>query len=139
VYEATADVMTGVSTPSTEPLPADGTPPVVSLTAPLEGASLSGTVVVTASATDKVGVAGVQFKLNGVNLGPEDTSAPYSVSWNTTATASGSHTLTALARDAAGNSASSAATVIVSNIASPQPVTPELTPFLGSRFSSQGG
>jgi len=47
----------------------------------------------------------VQFKLDGANLGAEATSAPYSVTWNTTTMANGSHTLSAVARDAAGNQA----------------------------------
>ena len=64
---------------------------------------MSGTVTLSATATDNVGVAGVQFKVDGANLSAEDTSSPYSVSWNTTTAANGTHTLTALARDAAGN------------------------------------
>ncbi len=61
----------------------DMTAPTVSLTAPANGATVSGMVSVTASATDNVGVVGVQFLLDGANLGAEDTSGPYSVSWNT--------------------------------------------------------
>ena len=38
----------------------------------------------TATASDDVGVAGVQFRLDGADLGAEDTSAPYSVNWDTT-------------------------------------------------------
>src|SRR3989441_2741497 len=76
----------------------DGTPPSVSITAPTAGATVSGTVPVAASATDNVGVIGVQFKLDGANLGTEDTTAPYSISWNTSGVADGGHTLTALAR-----------------------------------------
>ena len=37
-----------------------------------------------AKATDNVAVAGVQFKVDGLNFGSEDISAPYSVAWNTT-------------------------------------------------------
>src|SRR5206468_546717 len=78
--------------------------------------TVSGTVSVTASATDNVGVVGVQFKLDGASLGAEDLVAPYTASWNTTAAANGNHTLTAIARDAAGNTATSApVTVSVSN------------------------
>jgi hypothetical protein len=55
-----------------------------------------------ASASDNTGVVGVQFELDGVNLGAEDTTAPYQVSWDTTTTSNGLHTLTAVARDAAG-------------------------------------
>src|SRR5207247_562908 len=77
---------------------------------------VSATITVTASASDNVGVAGVQFMLDGANLGAEDTGAPYSVSWDTTTTGNGSHTLTAIARDAAGNrTTSTAVTVTVSN------------------------
>ncbi len=86
----------------------DLTPPSVSLTAPAAGASVTGTVTVAASASDNVGVIGVQFKLGGANLGAEAMTSPYSVSWNTTTVAEGSYTLTAVARDAAGNTTTSA-------------------------------
>src|SRR5204862_1144150 len=82
----------------------DSTPPSVSITAPANGATVSGSAVaVSANASDNVGVVGVQFKLDGANLGAEDTGAQYSVNWDTTAVANGSHTLSAVARDAAGN------------------------------------
>ncbi|MFA6043207.1 MAG: Ig-like domain-containing protein, partial [Patescibacteria group bacterium] len=82
----------------------DTTPPSVSLTAPAASATVSGAAVtVSATATDNVGVSGVQFRLDGTDLGTEDTSAPYSLSWDTTGVSNGSHTLTAVARDAAGN------------------------------------
>src|SRR5205823_8696411 len=93
----------------------DTTAPIVSISSPSEGATLSGTVSVTASATDDVGIAGVQFKLDGADLGSELTSVPYSTSWETTTTANGSHTLAAVARNAAGTTTSSAVTVTVSN------------------------
>ena len=82
---------------------ADTTAPAVSLTAPAGGARIVGTTNVTANASDNVGVAGVQFKLDGNDLGSEDTSGPYSFSWSSATTTNGSHTLTAVARDAAGN------------------------------------
>ena len=59
---------------------------------------------------------GVQFQYNGVNLGAEDTSAPYAVTAYTTSVPNGRYTLTAIARDAAGNRTTSApVTVTVSN------------------------
>src|SRR5207244_8840142 len=96
------------------------TPPTVSITAPAANASVSATTTVTANASDNVGVVGVQFKLDGANLGAEDlTSSPYSVSWNTTTASNGSHTLTAVARDAAGNTATSTSVAVtVSNATS---------------------
>ena len=99
---------------------ADTTPPSVALTTPTAGASVSGTITVAANATDAGSVAGVQFKLDGANLGVEDTTAPFSINWDTTSVGDGSHTLTAVARDAAGNSATSSAVVVsVSNSAPP--------------------
>src|SRR5207248_2054264 len=86
----------------------DTTPPVVSITAPTSSATVTGTISVTATATDNVGVVGVQFKLDGANLGAEVTTAPYAVPWNTTAAPNGAHTLRAVARDAAGNTTTSA-------------------------------
>jgi hypothetical protein len=57
----------------------------------------------------------VQFKLDGANLGAEDIAAPYTVSWNSASTTNGSHTLTAQARDAAGNRRAATVTVNVAN------------------------
>ncbi len=85
----------------------DTVPPVVALTAPADSSSLTGTVQVTANATDNVGVVGVQFLLDGANLGSEDTTAPYAYTWNTTTATAGPHTLAARARDAAGNTTTS--------------------------------
>jgi hypothetical protein len=95
----------------------DAVPPTVSMTAPANGATVSGSgVQVTADASDNVGVAGVQFKLDAANLGSEVTVPPYTISWNTRSAANGSHTLTAVARDAAGNTTTSeGVAVTVSN------------------------
>ena len=65
----------------------DNTRPVRPITAPAAGATVSGTVTVTADASDNVGVVGVQFRLDGAALGAEDTTAPYSTSWDTTTAA----------------------------------------------------
>ncbi len=101
--------------PGTAPVP-DLLPPSVTITSPSSGSTVAGTTNVSASASDDVGVAGVQFKLDGANLGPEDVVAPFSVAWDTTTASNGSHTLTAVARDAAGNAGtSSPVTVTVSN------------------------
>jgi hypothetical protein len=93
----------------------DNTPPTVSITSPASGATVSGTINVTASASDDRGVADVQFFLDGA-FRADDTTAPYSVPWDTTTASNGSHTLTAVARDTSGNSTTSApVTVTVSN------------------------
>src|SRR5207245_1741961 len=96
--------------------PPDTTPPTVAITAPASGSSVSGSVTVAAAANDNVGVASVQFMIDGAAPGTTDTTAPYAVTWDTTTATNGSHTLTAVARDAAGNSGTSApVTVTVSN------------------------
>jgi hypothetical protein len=97
----------------------DVTAPTVSLTAPASGATVSGAVTVSANASDNVAVARVDF-YDGAKLIATDTSSPYSVSWDTTAVAAGSHTLTARASDTAGNAATSAArTVTVKDVTAP--------------------
>jgi|GEM_PF-2298707 len=104
-----------VSVTVNNPIP-DTTPPTVSITSPATAATVSGTISVTATASDNVGVAGVQFQLDGVTLGAEDTLSPYNISWNTTTASNGAHTLSAIARDAAGNKTTATASVTVSNI-----------------------
>ncbi len=94
------------------------TQPSVSITAPGAGASVQGTFTATAGAADDVGVAGVQFFVDGVAAGPEDTAAPFTATVDTYRYAEGLHTLTAVARDTAGNTASSPASpVVFDNIA----------------------
>ncbi len=96
--------------------PADPTAPTVGLTAPTNGASVFGVVTVSANAADNVGIYGVQFKRDGVALGVEDLTAPYSVNWDTSTAGNGSHVLTATARDAAGNETTATpVTVTVAN------------------------
>src|SRR5262245_28655495 len=104
------------------PLP-DTTAPTVSLTSP--PSIVAGTVSLAATASDNVGVAGVKFLLDtGTTIGAEDPTSPYGVSWNTTTAANGVHTLTAQARDAANNIATSTpVTVTVDNQAPTGTVT----------------
>jgi hypothetical protein len=95
--------------------PNDTTAPTVTITAPATLATVVHTVTVSATATDNVGVVGVRFKLDGANLGAEMTAAPYAVNWDTATAVNGTHTLTAVARDAAGNTATSAGVVVIVN------------------------
>jgi len=128
---STTSAQVAVKVSNTTP---DTTPPTVSLTAPANGATVSSTISITATASDNVGVASVQFQLDGANFGSIVTAAPYSVSWNTTTASNGSHTLLAIAKDAAGNSTTSASvTVTVSNS------TPDTTPPTVSVTAPAGG
>ena len=100
----------------TTPSGSDTTPPTVSLTAPSNNATVSGAAVaISATASDDTGVLGVTFMVDGAIIGTEDTTSPYSVSWNTTIATNDTHIITATARDAAGNRATSTRTVTVSN------------------------
>lgn len=85
----------------------DGTPPQVALTAPANGATVSGSVALTATASDNAAVARVEFLVDGALLA-SDAAAPYAANWNSSAAANGSHELRARAFDAAGNTATSA-------------------------------
>ncbi len=92
----------------------DSAEPTVSITSPAAGA-VAGNVTVAAAASDDVGVVGVQFAIDGVPLGAEDTAAPYEASWNSATAANGAHVITAVARDAAGYSSTATVSVTVTN------------------------
>jgi len=95
--------------------------PVVAITAPPPstgggygggGTTIGGTVAVTVTVTDSVGIAKVQFFENGVSIGTV-TSAPYTLQWNTTTVANGPVALTATATDVDGNVGTSASDAVI--------------------------
>jgi RHS repeat-associated protein len=94
--------------------------PTVSVTRPSPGVQVNGNAVqVNADAFDDRRVEIVEFFADGNSIGT-DASAPYSVNWNSTTAANGSHSLTARATDDAGNQTTSAAlSVTVGNSATP--------------------
>jgi hypothetical protein len=114
----------------------DTTPPVVSLTAPADGSTLAGSVAVTATATDAAGVMGVQFQVDGVALGAEVLSAPYAAIWGSTTVANGPHTVTAIARDAAGSRSDASVTIEVLNVVEPPP--PPVTGLVAAYGFNEG-
>ena len=115
---------------------ADKTPPTVSITAPANGATVSGSAVtISANASDNVGVTSVQFKLDGGILGSALTKSPYTLSWSTTGAANGTHTLSATASDAAGNQATASISVTVNN-ATAAPTVSLTAPASGARYSA---
>jgi len=84
------------------------TPPTVSIAAPLQFASVTGTTTITANVTNTGStITGVQFLLDSANLGSQVVSPPYSIAWNTAATTAGNHTISATAYNSAGLSATS--------------------------------
>jgi peptidoglycan/xylan/chitin deacetylase (PgdA/CDA1 family) len=96
------------------------TPPTISITAPVNNTTVSGTSqTISANATDSQSVAGVQFKIDGTNIGAEDTTAPYSTNWDTTSVTNGDHTLSATARNGAGLTSTNTVTINVQNVVTP--------------------
>jgi hypothetical protein len=90
----------------------DFSPPNVSMATPANGSTVSGNVLLTANATDNVGVASVQFVVDGVNVGQPVIAPPYTRTWDAAAVPAGSHVISAIARDAAGNSRSAVAVTV---------------------------
>jgi hypothetical protein len=130
----TVTVQTGACSAQTS----DTTAPSASVSSPATGSTVSGTTSVAVAASDNVGVTKVELYVNGT-LQATDTASPYTFSWNTTAVANGSYSLTAKAYDAAGNVGQSAAvTVTVSNpvVNSTPPVVSVTSP---ANASSVGG
>ena len=81
--------------------------PGVGLNSPTGGALLRGTATLSAGASDPSGVNRVEFLVNGVVVG-QDTTAPYSIAWDSATVGDGGKTVTARAFDVWGNSATSA-------------------------------
>jgi hypothetical protein len=70
------------------------------ITAPASGATVSGKISCSATVQrGGIGVAGVQFRVDGADIGSEIQTPPYSIKWDTTTVANGSHTLSVVARD----------------------------------------
>jgi len=104
-------------------------PPTISITTPVPGANVSGTMTISATASAAAGltIAGVQFKLNGANLGASLTAAPYSTTLDTTALSNATYTITAVATDSVGTSNVSSPVQITVNNATGASGTPFLT------------
>jgi chitodextrinase len=144
-----SDAAGNTTTATTVTVTVDNAAPTVSVTAPATGAFVSGnSVSVTGNASDNIGVTSVQFKLDGNNLGTADTTSPYSVAWDTTTATNGSHTITAVASDAAGNTTTSTSvSVTVDNAAPTVSITAPTngatvsgtTPFSANSSDNSGG
>jgi YVTN family beta-propeller protein/VCBS repeat-containing protein len=149
------DVAGNITTSAPVSITVDNTAPTVSLTAPAHGATVSGALTLTAAAADNVAVEGVQFLVNGYPLGDEYTTAPYTLTVNTTPAHNGTYTLTAVARDTSGNTTTSQpVTITVANTgqilvsttaidirwpATGQPISPTAVAISGNRAYVYGG
>ncbi|MFH0846161.1 MAG: Ig-like domain-containing protein [Patescibacteria group bacterium] len=96
----------------------DSTAPSVSVTLPISSEATSSVMTLLASASDETAMGGVSFYIDGILQGSEDTSSPYSMIYDTTATTTGNHSVFAVARDNANNYATSTTvSFVVDNIA----------------------
>jgi hypothetical protein len=117
----------------------DTTPPTVSVSNPVTGATVSGTVYVQGVATDNVGVARLELSIDS-QLTATATASPFSFTWNTLGYPNGTHIVTVKAFDAAGNSGTYAAMVTVNNLVisdSQPPVVSVTSPTNGTRVVNQ--
>src|SRR5262249_21167516 len=113
-----------------------GARPTVTIGAPADGTTVSGTVSLTADASSGAGIASVQFTVDGAGVGVAATAPPYAASWDTTALADGTHTVSAVATDAAGLTATApAVTVTVRNGPAPLPLISRGAPAFASSTS----
>jgi hypothetical protein len=111
-----------------------GSPPVVSITSPANGANIPAgqPVTVTANASDTDGsVVSVTFFQNGTQIGEPDTQAPYSATF--TPGSPGQYTLVALAQDNSGNLTQS--TPVVVTVPSTVVTTSVVSPTSGASFT----
>jgi hypothetical protein len=95
----------------------DSASPVVAITAPADGAEVRGVTRLSATASDNLEVARVQFLVDGIEVGAADTAAPYQLDWDSSSVLDGTHVITAVAYDRSGNAGSpqTVATVNVIN------------------------
>ena len=88
--------------------------------------TVTGTQAIDITASDDVGVSKVEVWIDDKLLGT-DSSAPFSLSWNTTAVTNGSHIIKAIAFDSAGNQGTAQVTVNVKNVIVVDTVSPSVT------------
>lgn len=115
LYAWAKDATGNVSLSASASVTVDTGAPIISFSSPTNGATISGISTLIASATDAFSIASVSFRIDGSVISL-DTSSPYTASLNTALYATGTHTLTAIATDEAGNAAVSTVTVTIAVI-----------------------
>jgi len=105
-------------------------PPIVTVTSPAPGATVSAVVSIGATVADASPITAVQFYVDGVPVGVPLTTAPYLTFWDTLMVPDGQHTLTASATDAFNlTGTSNPVTVTVDNSHPPDPIGVDATVF----------
>jgi subtilisin family serine protease len=106
------DVASAYAVATPLPSSADTRPPTVSITSPAAGAHVSGNVSLVANATDDLAVTQVSFFLDSSTAIGSRSTPPWTFTWDSSTVSAGAHSISAIARDAAGNSGSSASVPI---------------------------
>jgi hypothetical protein len=120
----------------------DTTPPTISITSPINNQTVSGTITISANASDNVAVSKVAFSLKGFSCG-EDITSPYSVTCNTTQVTNGTYIINATAYDTSNNQTTAQITVTVGNAPSTVGIYKHIdlrarTPHLGGAYLNLG-
>src|SRR6185503_15404185 len=105
--------------------PPDTFDPLVWFVSPYDDETVSGTKTIEVEAWDASGIAGVVFEVDGAAVGAEDVTEPWSYAWDTNASGGGSHIITVIVRDNAGNAVrSDVVPVVVGSYVPPPPPPP---------------
>ncbi|MFN7160758.1 MAG: Ig-like domain-containing protein [Candidatus Gracilibacteria bacterium] len=112
-FELTGEDIAGNASKAYITIEYDPTSPVVSMISPAALATVGGpAVTISALATDNnAGVAGVQFLVDGANIGVPDTVSPYQMVWNASTATKGTHTVSAIATDGLGLTTTSSSVI----------------------------
>lgn len=92
----------------------DTTPPSVTVVDPGNGASVNGTIVLSATASDDTGVSSVSFEVAGLDLG-DDATPPYQVSFDTTQIPDATYYVTVHATDLSHNTTKDYTRFVIDN------------------------
>lgn len=106
----TASSTTNITVANSTTITADVTPPVLSISNPSNGATVSGNVGINVNASDNVAVSSVSLYVDGALKATGNGSLSYN--WNTRKVSKGTHSIQAVARDAAGNSSTQTIQVV---------------------------
>ena len=128
-----AEIQADMSTAVASPEAGDTTPPTVAVISPATATTVSGTVVLVASAADDRGVAGVRFDVDGAPVGSGIAAPPYQLVWDSRSVGDGVHGVIALAWDAAGNTSASQSVYLTVANDTIAPVVTAVSPPAGAQ------
>jgi Bacterial Ig domain/Glycosyl hydrolase family 26 len=109
--------------------------PKVSITSPVVGATIAGTVVVSGTASDNVSVSKVELQVDSNAYQLASGTTAWTFSLDTTAYANGSHTLRARVTDSSGNKAWASVAVTFNNVDLKVPTLVISTPPAGATIA----